>query len=304
MSQIHRQLLELGKNACGPIRGKGYGQPIRIASRATRKIYRQLTSPCRALPDFLLIGVVKGGTTSFFWDLCCHVQIASPVCKEVNYFNLNTDKSLNWYRAHFPMRSRLRNAVVRKITGEASARYFYTPDAPKQVQRFMPDVRLIVMLRNPVDRAFSQYQMHRRHASRHSRTLPTFEVQIRRELECARRHPIQVEAYEEAAGSYDLRYVRRGVYLPFIHYWLSVFGREQMLILRSEDYFENPMPVLEQAFIFLAVSTDNLGHITPNRLNLGGYQDEMPADVRQELEEFFEPHNKALYEFLQRDMCW
>lgn len=303
--QNRLQALALGKKANSLIRGKGYGRPIRIALRRNRRIYRRLTGSRRSLPDFLLIGVPKAGTTSFFWDLCQHDLIEPPEFKEVNYFNLNTDKSLNWYRAHFPMRSKLHNSVPRMITGEASVRYMCTPDAPKLVRRFMPDVRLIVMLRNPVDRAFSQYQMESRVLSKRGRTLPPFDVQISRELEYVRHHPIHPAKHKEHVKSYGpLKYVRRGVYLPFIRYWLSVFDREQMLVLRSEDYFENLIPVLHKVFAFLDVPDDNIGHIIPSRRNFGGYREKLPADIRHELQEFYDPHNEALYEFLKRDMHW
>ena len=113
----------------------------------------------RPLPDFLIIGAQRCGTTSLYRYLEKHPQVigAAP-SKGVHYFDVHHERSLRWYRAHFPTRRRRDRAGDRAVTGEASPYYVFHPHGPDRVRAAVPNVRLILMLRDPVVRAFSQYQ--------------------------------------------------------------------------------------------------------------------------------------------------
>ena len=106
------------------------------------------------LPEFLIIGAQKSGTTSLYNYLTQHPMVGTAFEKEVRYFNNHFDKGLNWYKAHFPLRIR----SSQFMTGEGEPSYLPHPVAPQRVYELVPQVKLIVMLRNPVDRAFSHYQ--------------------------------------------------------------------------------------------------------------------------------------------------
>ena len=123
------------------------------------EIYRLSTSPLRRSPNFLILGVVKGGTTSFYKYLVQHPMIHEITQKEVYYFKRTIDPKYRWlrYHSHFPFSQKLTGSQT--IVGEASPHYFHNLDAPQILSKLFPQLKLIVLLRNPVDRAYSHYSM-------------------------------------------------------------------------------------------------------------------------------------------------
>src|SRR5207248_7427804 len=125
------------------------------------KLYRAATVPIRLLPDFLIIGTQRGGTTSLYRYLKAHPCIGATSNKDLHFFDRRFHKGLSWYRSHFPTKlekayaEQLRRLTL--VTGEASPSYLFHPHAPKRVAQVLPHVKLIVLLRNPVSRAYSQY---------------------------------------------------------------------------------------------------------------------------------------------------
>lgn len=294
------------KGILGFLRGKGLGKPFGYTAVTIQKLYRRLTRSRRSLPDFLLFGVVKGGTTSFFGNLCNHPDVRAPFVKEINYFNLEWHRDLNWYRSFFPPRSGLPGSS-RRITGEGSVLYFYDWAVPERIKQVIPRTKLIALLRNPVDRAFSQYQMESRGSIKRGTQLPDFEIQMRRELEDLDAPVLDVKTYREVDEAYGpLKYIRRGIYLPFIEHWRCFFDSEQMLILISEEYFDDPLRELSKAAAFLEINTSEKELTSQDlvRRNIGGYQSEIPRQLRTELERFYHPHNQALADFLGREIPW
>ena len=125
---------------------------------------RKPTSPFRLLPNFIIIGAQKCGTTSLYRNLIKHPHIASALRKEVYYFDLKFGKKNTvWYKAYFPTvfytycMEKIRGHKL--LTGEATPNYIFNPHSPKRVAHLLPQIKLIVMLRNPVDRAYSHYNM-------------------------------------------------------------------------------------------------------------------------------------------------
>src|SRR5947209_2240904 len=125
------------------------------------KVCRGITSPLRLLPDFLIIGTQRGGTTSLYNYLIARPGVGPASVKELHYFDKKFHKGIPWYRAHFPLSvQKYYYEFTHKrvfVSGEASAYYIFHPHVPKRVAKVLPHVKLIVMLRNPVDRAYSQY---------------------------------------------------------------------------------------------------------------------------------------------------
>src|SRR5947209_14940507 len=195
------------------------------------KLYRGFTSPIRLLPDFLIIGTQRGGTTSLYHYLQTHPCIAPATIKEVHFFDRRFHKGLAWYRGHFPtwiekyyaQRFRCRTF----LTGEASPSYLFHPHAPGRIAKVLPHVKLIVLLRNPVDRAYSQYY----HVVEHSYGTLSFEEAVRDEEERIAKERARV--LED--GRYDsyafrhLSYLSRGIYIDQLQVWMSLFPREQFL---------------------------------------------------------------------------
>ena len=120
-----------------------------------RRRARLATAGARRLPDFLVIGAQRAGSTSLFAQLCAHSGVAAPSHKEIHYLDLQSFRSLRWYRSHFPPTAAARG----RITGEASPYYLFHPAVPARVAAELPGVLLVALLRDPVPRAYSQYQL-------------------------------------------------------------------------------------------------------------------------------------------------
>ena len=238
--------------------------------------WRRLTAAWRDLPDFIVLGTMKSGTTSFFNYLAQHPQVAPPVQKAVRYFSRYPDQDVDWYRSFFPMNKGSR------ITGEASPRYFWVDTAPAQIKATVPDAKLIVLLRNPIDRAFSQYHMQ----TKGDDGVP-FEHAIDPE------HPDYLE---------DKRhYLERGCYARYAKRWLTLFPREQMLFLHFENFLADPLSGMKSVFDFLGLEEVYPSDLTPRVV--GSYSKMLP-ETRARLNEHFREPNAELTELLGPEFSW
>lgn len=276
-------------------------------SRMNRRKYefrlRKLTASLRMLPDFLIIGAQKAGTTSLYSHLSKHRCVGAAFEKEVRYFNDHYAKGVDWYKAHFPTtyaRDRtLRREATRLITGEGEPSYLPHPLAAQRVMDLIPEVRLIVMLRDPVKRAYSHYQ-HRFTRNRERRTF---------EEVCATDKATLKDGWDNLPtgdlirlGHAHYSYLPRGFYYEQLKIWMSVFPKKNFLIIKAEDFFADTQSIYDDVLAFL----DLPGHRLKERKshNVGKYTEPMADAMRQELVEYFRPHNEKLYEFLGRDFGW
>jgi sulfotransferase family protein len=273
------------------------------------KMYRGITGPLRLLPDFLIIGTQRGGTTSLYNYLIARPGVGPAMVKELHYFDKKFNKGLLWYRAHFPSSiQKYSYQFTHKqafVTGEASAYYLFHPHVPKRVSTVLPHVKLIVMLRNPVDRAYSQYNFE---VDLGRETLP-FEEALDREGERISREREKMIA-DEGYVSFDYSrysYLARGIYVDQLQTWMSLFPKEQFLILKSEDFYADPVTALDHTSKFL-----NLAELEPHEkkkkyklhnYNTTPYPKMNPA-TRKRLIEYFEPHNARLYDLLGVELGW
>jgi len=265
--------------------------------------YRKLTAGSRLLPDFVIISVERGGTTSLYRYITTHPCVDPAFRKEVHYFDLNFTEGLSWYRAHFPTRWRAAWVLARRrhrlLTGEASPYYLYHPRVPERIREALPEVRLIALLRNPVERAYSHYQLNRRQG----KEPLSFEEAIGSEEE--RLHGEYQRLVDEAGyyseKHYQFGYLTRGVYVDPLTRWRERFPAERLLVLRSEDLYRDPRETLSQVYRFLGLPEWVPGHFKP--YNQKPYS-EIDPKTRQKLLDYFEPHNRRLYEYLGRDFGW
>lgn len=246
-----------------------------------------MTARYRRLPDFVIIGAQRGGTTSLYRNLIEHPDIGSALRKEeVHFLDHNFDKGIHWYLAHFPTRGRA------TMVGEASPYYLFHPAAPERARAVVPRAKFIALLRNPVDRAYSHYQLEVR---RGIETL-SFEDAIEHE-----RERLSHSDDPSSTGWRKYAYVRRGLYAEQLQRWMSIFPREQFLVIKSEAFYEDPEQILHQTFAYLGLRPWVSQEL--KAYHLAEYSDMAPA-TRQRLLSFYEPHNRQLYEFLDRDLGW
>ena len=196
--------------------------------------------------DFLIIGAQKGGTTSLHEYLRVSPSLFLPEVKEVHFFDLNHDRGDEWYHRHFV----LPDAGGRVLKGESTPYYLYHLLIPKRVFEYNPGMKLIALLRHPEARAVSHYF----HSLRHGLEMVT-DMEKAFALEKER---ISEDKERIARGviqkSYSLQhhsYVDRSLYAPQLAGWLEFFPERQLLLIRSEDFFREPGPVLDSVAEFL-----------------------------------------------------
>ena len=260
-----------------------------------------------ALPDFVIIGAQKSGTTSLYHLLTKHPYVEPAAFKELQYFDLLFEEGIEWYRQCFlpPQQKNGRQT----ITGEGTPSYLFHPLAPERMATVIPQARLIALLRNPVDRAYSDYH-HRVSNGQETRSfeeaIEVEEKRLRGEREKVfedKNYGIDPASSEHLPKSINVdQYLSRGIYVNHLLRWSTFFKEEQMLILKSEDFFERPQETLKLMLDFL-----DLPDWKPEGWEIrkrGGYEREMDPPARRRLEDLFEPHNQRLYEYLGVDFGW
>jgi hypothetical protein len=282
--------------------------PVKALARATTRGYGVATSPLRTDPDFLIVGTKRGGTTSLWNALVAHPDVLAmfPATQEIkspHYFDIHYDKGRAWYRSHFATR-RQRERHERRtgrtaVTGEASPYYMFHPLAPERIAHDLPAVRVVMSLRNPVERIWSHY--HERVAGR-TETL-SFKAALEAEQDRLSGEEERIRA--EAPGYYSFHhdlssYLARGRYAEHVRRVIEVIPAERLLILRAEDFYADSAGELRRLFAFLGISEHAVQAPHYNRLP----RSSMPDDVRAQLEDYYRPHVAELEALLGRRMQW
>ena len=273
-------------------------RPLKAAVLWVRRMVRLRTGDERMLPAYIVFGSMRSGTSSLYHSLADHPHILPALRKQANYFDVNYHRGLRWYRSHFPTAAEVREAEAAVgppiITGEASPEYIFCPEAPARIAETLDDVRLIALLRNPVDRAYSHYH--------HSRRLGEEELSFEEAIEVEERRLREAETPEAAAHELHVHgYLAQGRYADFLTAWYERFGSERIMIVRSEDLFADPPGTIESIVDFLGLPTWRPDAY--EALNEGRY-DEIAPDTRARLVEYFREPNRRLAELVGRDMGW
>jgi hypothetical protein len=276
--------------------------PVRVVARNAVWAYGRATSRLRPLPDFLIIGAQKAGTTALYAYLREHPAIGGPPWKEVSFFDRHYRRGPAWYRGNFPTRLYLRRVRgrtgTRPVVGEASPSYVFHPLAPERVAALVPDVRLIVLVRNPIDRALSHYHHEvalGREQLSFADALAAEGSRMQGELERLR---------DPAYFSYpwwNYTYVSRGLYADQLERWLAHFSRDGLLVVPTDDLGRDPAETYGRVLDFLGAPRHALASYP--RVFSREYT-KMDAGTREALRERFAEPNRRLYELLGRDLGW
>jgi Sulfotransferase domain len=272
-----------------------------------RMAVRGRTVRWRSLPDVLIIGAQRCGTSSLYKWLGRHPNVVPSLRKEVEYFSVDYAKGEGWYRLHFPMAVRRRAADMRGrrfVTFEDSPDYLFNPRAPERARALVPHAKLIVLLRDPAARAISHYYLN---------------VRIDHEpldLEAALRAEDDRlgQGWPAACGPGDDReyamrtfsYVARGRYAEQLDRWFAVFPRHQFLVLRSEDLFARPEATYGCILDFLELprwEPPEFRNYTDYDA-LDGRYPEPPDTVREFLADRFVEPNRRLVDLLGGEFRW
>jgi hypothetical protein len=267
---------------------------------------RAVTGNLRLMPDFIVIGGQKCGTTSLYHYLMSHPYIISPTIKQIHFFDNNFDKGVTWYRTHFPsyfykyyLEQKYKKPI---ITGEATPYYIFHPVAPKRIAQFVPKAKFILLLRNPIDRAYSHYH----HELRKGTEKLTFEQVVDQEPErlAGEREKMIADETYYSANYQRYSYLARGIYVDQINEWFKYFPREQILIIKSEDMHSELNATVNQILDFLNVPKHPDFHLKSDQFYNVGKYDKMDTKMRERLTEYYRPHNERLYKLLNRDFGW
>ncbi|MGY2002139.1 sulfotransferase domain-containing protein [Blastococcus sp. SYSU DS1024] len=275
----------------------------RLAQTATTSFGR-VTSGARMTPGFLVIGGQRCGTTSMYRTLSQHPSVLKAVLhKGVHYFDTNYGRGMGWYRSHFPLEATAtrveRRTGTRPLTFESSPYYMFHPLAAERIDRDLPGVKVIVLLRDPVERAYSA------HAHELARGFETEDFETALALEDER---LAGEAERLAADpSYYSHshqhhgYLQRGRYVEHLERLESVFGRDRMHVVDSHAFFTDPEPVHDAVLRFLGLP--HTGYPVFERHNARP-RSPMPEELRARLEEHFAPYDERLAAWLGHPVSW
>src|SRR5919112_17920 len=180
------------------------------------------------MPNFLIIGAMKSGTTALYYYLEQHPEIYMSPVKEPNFFSSQEPANVADTVTHIGTYQHLfRGASGEKAIGEASHSYLYEPGAAAEIRRYIPEARLIAILRNPIERAYSHFL----HMVR-SGTEPLNDF-------------AQALQEEEAVGIHKGRtfqdYIGRGLYYDQLKRFFTTFSRDQVRVYLYEDLSDAPI---------------------------------------------------------------
>jgi hypothetical protein len=278
-------------------------QPLKQIARPVYCRLGAATAPLRLQPAFVVVGAQRCGTTSLFRALAAHPQVARPVFhKGVNYFDLNYHRGERWYRGHFPIAEIARREAVgygEPMAFEASGYYMYHPFALERLACDLPNVKIVAMLRDPVERAFSAYK----HEYARGFERESFEKAL--ELEDGRlageinrmRDNLYYQSYSHRHHSYR----HRGHYAEQLERIFRRFPRAHVHVMDSEAYFGQPAREYQRLLEFLALRPFERADFGRHNARPGAA---MRSATRHMLEEYYAPHDEQLATLLGRPLHW
>lgn len=258
----------------------------------------------RPLPDFVVIGGQRCGSTSLHAALERHPAILTARIKEAHYFDHHHVWGERWYRGHFPLglsgALRERRYGSRPLVGESTPYYLLHPAVPARLYSLIPHAKLICVLRDPIRRAYSHYQHE---VARGHETL-SFEQAIAAEPErvAGERERLECDPAYRSHAYFHHSYVTRGRYAEQLERWLALFPRPQLLVVQSERMWREPAAVMAEVERFLGIPERADAEAFAHRQ--GRSYTAMADATRRRLEREFEQPNEDLYALLGERFDW
>lgn len=270
-------------------------------------------------PNFIIVGAQKSGTTSLHYYLDQHPDITGSQPKEVRYFDRDENyyhRDQNWYEKAFI-------DIKRPFKGghffEATPEYLYRKSVPERIYNYDPNMKIIILLREPVARAYSSWNMYKSFPSRpsglpkvfysgyyedkdnnimkelySSNTFPSFELCVESEMK-----KIKLNSELEEPS-----FLRRGIYLPQIKRYHKYFGRGQVLILGFKDLIQYQEKTLNEILDFLGIQKNDWSFLNNKKRNSRSYGEKINKQTETYLKDFYAPYNEHLYQYLEKKINW
>ena len=258
-----------------------------------------ITGPIRSLPDFIIIGAVRSGTTSLYYDICQHQSVLTAAYDELGFFDSNYHLGLNWYRSLFPTlfsKWAVKQKTQFAITGEDTPFYIWNPLVAKRILKIIPNIKLIVLFRNPVARAYSNYHLGVRAGSEKL----SFEDAIQMELKKLDKINDEIEQDVDKYTT-PRSYIAKGFYADQLKVWLELFSSEQLMIVSTEDLESNPQKTLDRIYNFLKIPKNH--KLIPEKQKIASYP-KMKNKTREFLIDLYKKNNAELFTMIGQKFDW
>ena len=271
-----------------------------LGRKRARQLRGRLLGRTHLRPDFVIIGAARSGTTHLLGQLNAHPNVLDGPA-ETHFFDTHRyTYGVGWYRLRFPANRARRDAfhagLHPVLTGESSPSYLSHPNVPARVARALPGVKLLVLLRDPALRAASHWAWCLRQCGETRSFREAVEAEIGPPGDTA---GIRIPPDKRVS---DPLVVRRGIYQPQLERWRTHFPDDQLMVIQSERWFEDPPAVMEQVCDYLEIPRrEQLPRVMRNRNKPHEPFDE---EVIARLREFYRPYNEELAEYLDLDLDW
>ena len=246
------------------------------------------------LPEVVILGAQKSGTSAFHTLLSQHPQIINKT-EEIHFFDLNFQEGVDWYKQQFPQEDLQKNIRVDK-----TAYYLFHPLVPQRMHELLPNAKLIVLLRNPIDRAYSHYWMNVRYGGEPL----SFAEAVRAEPSrlCGEEEKIVKTGLPFPQSPYrHFSYLSRGIYVEQLIRWFNYYPPEQILIISFDDFAKDPDKIMQETLKFLGLSEY---HSFDFQVGERYAYPTMEPEIRKELSDYFRSYNKQLESLLNRKFGW
>ncbi|TDT43466.1 sulfotransferase domain-containing protein [Halospina denitrificans] len=266
-------------------------------------------------PDFLIVGAQKSGTTSLFSYLQEREGFLGSLPKEVHFFDRedNYKKGFGWYESHF-----IKPPGKNGLHYEASPTYLFRPKVPERLYEYNPTLKIIILLREPISRAYSAWNMYRQwseegfvpwaiqndpYGRKESRIYqvffkngcPSFSDYIN----------IEMDLINEGDAEDEPTLLRRGIYKPQIERYIDAFGSKRVLVLGFNELKTAPETVLKKCYDFLGVPCSELSKTPPGEIkNKRTYPSNISPEDLKTLQEWYAPANDDLFNYLGYRPDW
>lgn len=299
--------------------GLKYNKVISFKSLVKRIFYREIVIN---KANLFIIGAQKCGTSTLYDNLIKHKNIHGGRVKEKNFFSYehHCQRNLDWYHNLFPKKSVIFYKSSKKhYFLDASPSYLSLKHAADKISKYNPEAKFIVMMRNPVDRAFSAWNMYRQmnllkidekkvlfenHVNENVskrdeqfvnlinlEKFPSFEEMVQGELS-------NISDYSDVPGI-----LSRGIYHAQIEYYLSLFKPNQFFFICTEEFKHSKTQILSELMHFLELK-NNLPKEKLTDTHIRNYEQKMSPETRSKLLKFYVPHNEKLYALLNKKYKW
>ena len=274
----------------------------KIISRNLRKITHQSTASLRVVPDFFVVGSSRTGKTTLLNYLTQHPNIIRSYRIETSYFDINYKHGINWYKSNFPTKSKINSLKLstKMDVHIGESIHMHSSFVPERIHQIIPNPKIIFLVRNPIDRAYSYYQKSVEIGSETLSFLEALQEEENRINDDQKKFNLTPEYYENFRQWY--LYKTNGKYIELLKNWINFFPKNNMLFLKSEDFFKNSKLVVNQVCDFLQIN--HIENLKTKDFLQNQQSSNVEKSTRKILEEYYEPFNLELYEFIGKNLNW